>query len=160
MSYSKFVKAKDASKYNQKALAVILGEKQVLRFNEPAPDSLSRDQSPVSPADPRKFGVKTVSSALSMTEYFKMRKSELALKRTGIPPLNVVANVPQPTEDNKSETDTCKSKKRRGKRRNSGTEVAEEVSHSNSDANKAQSLSGRLIYFSKFMFSIIRSFST
>ncbi|CAL8091047.1 unnamed protein product [Calicophoron daubneyi] len=141
MSYSKFVKAKDASKYNQKALAVILGEKQVSRSNEPAQDALSHGQSPVSPADPRKFGVKTVSSALSMTEYFKMRKSELALKRAGIPSPSVVADILQPTEDNKSETDACKSKKRRKKRRSSSPEVAEEVSHSNSDANKVESLS-------------------
>ncbi|KAF8565520.1 hypothetical protein P879_10995 [Paragonimus westermani] len=78
LHYSKFTRAKDVSKYDEKALAIILGEK--------LSSEVSTNDTPVIhiPKDDgnhaKSFGVKTISSSLSLTDYFNERMSMLKRK--------------------------------------------------------------------------------
>ncbi|KAF6768977.1 hypothetical protein AHF37_12447 [Paragonimus kellicotti] len=78
LHYSKFMRAKDVSKYDEKALAIILGEK-------PSSEASTNDTSvELIPKDDgnhaKSFGVKTISSSLSLTDYFNERMSMLKQK--------------------------------------------------------------------------------
>ncbi|TGZ66779.1 hypothetical protein CRM22_005159 [Opisthorchis felineus] len=72
LHYSKFVRAKDASRYDEKSLAIILGLKPAKSKQESTPE-------PAKPPDD--FGVKTISSSLSINDYFKKRRAELQESR-------------------------------------------------------------------------------
>ncbi|KER24128.1 hypothetical protein T265_14481, partial [Opisthorchis viverrini] len=72
LHYPKFVRAKDASRYDEKSLAIILGLK-------PAESKQHSTPEPTEP--PKDFGVKTVSSSLSINDYFKKRRAELQESR-------------------------------------------------------------------------------
>ncbi|KAG5446368.1 PIN2/TERF1-interacting telomerase inhibitor 1, variant 2 [Clonorchis sinensis] len=72
LHYPKFVRAKDASRYDEKSLAIILGLK-------PAESKQQSTPKPTEP--PNDFGVKTVSSSLSINDYFKKRRAELQESR-------------------------------------------------------------------------------
>ncbi|KAF7255560.1 hypothetical protein EG68_07140 [Paragonimus skrjabini miyazakii] len=83
LHYAKFTRAKDVSKYDEKALAIILGEK---RFSEVSTNDTSVKHIPkVDGNHAISFGVKTISSSLSLTDYFNERMSVLKRKskRTG-----------------------------------------------------------------------------
>ncbi|TPP56807.1 Pin2-interacting protein X1 [Fasciola gigantica] len=78
LHYSKFVRAKDTSKYDSSALRVILGGAVEEDLQEA--DHIHRPDSSLNPTEPSDlpdFGIKTVTSRVSMTDYFKKKLASL-----------------------------------------------------------------------------------
>ncbi|VDP32558.1 unnamed protein product [Echinostoma caproni] len=79
LHYSKFVRAKDMSKYDPKALRVILGGTDEVKDEtiDVHSEKLSETERTTETPD---FGVKTITSTMSMTDYFKNRISTMKAK--------------------------------------------------------------------------------
>lgn len=135
LHYPKFVRAKDTSKYDNKALKVILGGTLEEREEEEKNTGLAAQ--PGDLADPTQhsesfeFGIKTITSGVSMTDYFKKKLLSLKAK-------NTVQERNAPKTECAAEC-TNNSKSTRKKRKHSGTACTDQNTKSFCSLNSVAS---------------------
>lgn len=117
--YKKFTRGKDLSQYSEKDLANIFGKKATDEIEIPVQIEKEEEMEEEKPVNPNFAGVKTVSTGLSVNDYFKQKmeaiKQRLANKNTINTTLNGSANALVIEDENGEEVPAKKKHKKKDK---------------------------------------------
>ncbi|KAL3310077.1 PIN2/TERF1-interacting telomerase inhibitor 1 [Cichlidogyrus casuarinus] len=134
LHYGKFTRAKDVSKYDAKALAIITGGNVLIKSEEISLHSPESSNEPVK----EEFGIKTIETKQSASDYFKSKKIDWAAlglaKKTDQNPddTEILTDFSNASQGDSKECKTSKKKKKL----EDNTEIASDSSEVFQDHSK------------------------